>query len=31
VGRRVRAKVCLDRVMGGVLAMLGVRLVLSDH
>lgn len=26
-----RAKVWLDRVMGGVLAMLGVRLVLSDH
>ena len=26
-----RAKVWLDRVMGGVLAMLGVRLVLSDR
>jgi hypothetical protein len=30
VGRRVRANVWLDRV-GGVLAMLGVWLVLSDH
>jgi threonine/homoserine/homoserine lactone efflux protein len=26
-----RAKIWLDRVMGGVLALLGVRLVLSDH
>ena len=26
-----RAKLWLDRVMGGVLALLGVRLVLSDH
>ena len=26
-----RAKVWLDRIMGGVLAMLGLRLVLSDH
>jgi len=27
----MRAKRWLDRVMGGVLAMLGMRLVLSDH
>ena len=26
-----RAKIWVDRVMGGVLAMLGIRLVLSDH
>jgi threonine/homoserine/homoserine lactone efflux protein len=30
-GFYLRAKLWLDRVMGGVLAMLGVRLVLSDH
>jgi threonine/homoserine/homoserine lactone efflux protein len=30
-GFYLRAKRWLDRAMGGVLAMLGVRLVLSDH
>ena len=30
-GLYLRAKLWLDRAMGGVLAMLGMRLVLSDH